>query len=464
MIDITRSGAVRAAFAVSLLAGLAHGQVSFTLTQVFSLGGIKPKDSAVLDYNEDGYDDVIVGEGGNGLDQPEGDLSVLFGDGTAHFPDGDNSGVAVVTHLTTGDFNEDGHDDIVWTSDPGGVLSFGLVGVVLGDGSGGFPSFPDWSMPIPDPLDIATGDFDEDGHLDLVIGSFSGNLALFARGNGDGSFNTPVAMPDSLSNGIAREVAVGDLNGDGHLDATVGGSGIYLGDGMGGFTNVGYASGGILVDMNGDGVLDTVTSSSDQVFVGLGVGDGTFVNLPSVQLPLSASHAPPSDRVVADFNGDGLPDVAALNGDFTQSGPVILLNQGGGVLSVALFVNIGNDMATNLSALDADADGLTDLVVHQWSPFSSQSWVYRNTTMPPTCPADLTGSSNPNNPGYGVPDGIVDASDFFYYLDQFAAGNLAAADLTGSSDPNSPSYGVPDGTLDASDFFFYLTLFGAGCP
>lgn len=37
------------------------------------------------------------------------------------------------------------------------------------------------------------------------------------------------------------------------------------------------------------------------------------------------------------------------------------------------------------------------------------------------------------------------------------------ADLTGSSDPNSPAYGVPDGVVDANDFFFYLTLFQLGC-
>ncbi len=80
------------------------------------------------------------------------------------------------------------------------------------------------------------------------------------------------------------------------------------------------------------------------------------------------------------------------------------------------------------------------------------------------CPADLSGSSDPNDPNYGSPDGTVDAADFFYFLDQFSAGNLAVADLTGSADPNSPSYGVPDGTLDASDFFFYLDLFVAGCP
>ncbi len=81
-----------------------------------------------------------------------------------------------------------------------------------------------------------------------------------------------------------------------------------------------------------------------------------------------------------------------------------------------------------------------------------------------SCPADLSGSSDPNDPAYGVPDGGVDSSDFFYYLDQFVAGNVPVADLSGSTDPNDAAYGVPDGALDASDFFYYLDLFVAGCP
>jgi len=80
------------------------------------------------------------------------------------------------------------------------------------------------------------------------------------------------------------------------------------------------------------------------------------------------------------------------------------------------------------------------------------------------CEADLSGSSDPNDPAYGEPDGNADASDFFYFLDQFAADNLSVADLTGSADPNDPSYGTPDGVIDAADFFYFLDVFVAGCP
>lgn len=80
------------------------------------------------------------------------------------------------------------------------------------------------------------------------------------------------------------------------------------------------------------------------------------------------------------------------------------------------------------------------------------------------CRGDLTGSSNPQDPSYGVPDGDVDAEDFFFYLDQFAGANLAGADLTGSSDPFASDYGLPNLVIDSNDFFYYLDVFVRGCP
>ncbi|MCW5754516.1 MAG: hypothetical protein KIT24_07410 [Phycisphaeraceae bacterium] len=78
------------------------------------------------------------------------------------------------------------------------------------------------------------------------------------------------------------------------------------------------------------------------------------------------------------------------------------------------------------------------------------------------CKADLSGSSDPSDPNYGVPDGVLDAADFFYYLDLFVSQD-PRADLSGSSDPMDPAYGVKDGVVDASDFFFFLDIFTGVC-
>ncbi len=82
---------------------------------------------------------------------------------------------------------------------------------------------------------------------------------------------------------------------------------------------------------------------------------------------------------------------------------------------------------------------------------------------PIACPADISGSSDPSSPAYGTPDGMADSADFFYFLDQFVAGNAAVADLTGSSDPNDSHYGEPDENIDAEDFFYFLDLFVSPC-
>ncbi len=79
------------------------------------------------------------------------------------------------------------------------------------------------------------------------------------------------------------------------------------------------------------------------------------------------------------------------------------------------------------------------------------------------CDPDLTTGAIPGQAGYGVPNGILNNDDFFYYLAQFAAGNIAVADLTTSAIPGSPGYGVPNGVINNDDFFYYLSIFSAGC-
>jgi len=87
----------------------------------------------------------------------------------------------------------------------------------------------------------------------------------------------------------------------------------------------------------------------------------------------------------------------------------------------------------------------------------------QNNLCAPPCRPDLTTSALPGSPGYGVPNGTLNNDDFFYYLAQFSAGNLARADLTTGAVPGSPGYGVPNGIINNDDFFYYLTMFGLGC-
>ncbi|MCB9841235.1 MAG: hypothetical protein H6809_06270 [Phycisphaeraceae bacterium] len=80
----------------------------------------------------------------------------------------------------------------------------------------------------------------------------------------------------------------------------------------------------------------------------------------------------------------------------------------------------------------------------------------------PACEPDLTTAAVPGQPGFGVPNGILNNDDFFYYLFIFS-NNDPAADLTTTAIPGTPGYGVPNGIVNNDDFFYYLAIFSAGC-
>ena len=85
------------------------------------------------------------------------------------------------------------------------------------------------------------------------------------------------------------------------------------------------------------------------------------------------------------------------------------------------------------------------------------------------CNADLTTTAVPGSPGYGIPNGILNNDDFFYFLSTFSQ-NVGCTtcpfppDLTTSAVPGSLGFGVPNNILNNDDFFFYLSLFASGCP
>ncbi|MCA9287280.1 MAG: hypothetical protein KDA05_01770 [Phycisphaerales bacterium] len=79
------------------------------------------------------------------------------------------------------------------------------------------------------------------------------------------------------------------------------------------------------------------------------------------------------------------------------------------------------------------------------------------------CLADLTTTAIAGSAGYGDPNGVLDNQDFFFYIAEFAAGNLLRCDLTTSAIPGTPGYGVADGVLSNEDFFYYLNQFAQGC-
>lgn len=229
------------------------------------------------------------------------------------------------------------------------------------------------------PASIAGGDFNGDGHMDLVVPSLNplgGELLiLFGRGGSDG-FGPPINL---LIGGQPRHVSVGDLNGDGKPDlvvaneffGSIGGSfEILLNDGTGQFSNFtgvlveGAPNRTVLSDANNDGRLDIVAglfNGTDQgrVAVLLGNGAGSFVH--ATQSPIPTFSRNSAAVVVGDFNEDG-------NADFAVPGKLVGVEIWFGFREDILTVfgpgpTVVTGNAPNwLTVADFNADGHLDLL------------------------------------------------------------------------------------------------------
>ncbi len=276
------------------------------------------------DFNNDGNPDIVS------LWQGTANAIVLLGDGKGGFTldtKGPFPAGTAPYAVSVGDFNQDGNLDIA-------VANYtvpGTVTVLLGDGHGGFTVSPGSPFEVGDyPLSIAAADFNRDGKLDLLVGTgepSSGSLSLLL-GNGAGSFSL---APNGPFPGGAGPVslAVADFNGDGNPDvATADDQGavtVLLGNGAGGFTAApgspfaSNATSLAAADLNADGKVDLVVAtatygppSSAAILLFLGDGAGGFTPGATIPMPPGSLTSNLSVIALADFNGDGQPDIAAL--------------------------------------------------------------------------------------------------------------------------------------------------------
>ena len=212
------------------------------------------------------------------------------------------------------------------------------------------------------PFQLAEGDFDADGKLDLAVANYSSNTISILLGNGDGTFQAQTTFP-TLTRPFG--IAVGDLNGDGIPDLVVGndssGLNIFLGDGSGGFTAGTALTGGacplepVLADVNRDGNLDVVVGSEcgAGIEVYLGHGDGTFS---SATLINGSSEV--FGMAVADFNGDGFLDIAA--GAYGSNDLDIYFGVGDGTFGAVTHMSLPG--IVGVAADDVNGDGMVDLI------------------------------------------------------------------------------------------------------
>ena len=279
--------------------------------------------------------------------------SVLLGKGNGTFQPQVSYPVGQLpVSVAAGDLRNNGIVDLVTVNQncTNSPCNPGSVSVLLGNGDGTFQPHVDYNVGL-DPLGVAVGDFRGIGKLDLAVANETSQAISILLGKGDGTFQPQVFYQAGLN---SQQVVVGDFNGDVKLDLATS-SGLLLGNGDGTFQALlpypSGAGGYIAVgDFNGDGKLDLATSTG----LLLGNGDGTF------QATIAYPYGSGSGFVATgDFNQDGKLDLVISAYPSTET--TLLLGNGDGTFQEPIPYLIANEIASQFTVGDFNGDGVPDL-------------------------------------------------------------------------------------------------------
>jgi hypothetical protein len=340
---------------------------------------------SLADLTGNGYLDayLAIGPGGEPYQHPD---YVLFNQGDGHFIDSGQS-------LDNFDSRSVKLGDLTGNGDIDAAVAHYSVSIYRNDGQGFFP-FGQSTLPrdpitgrLDDPstglLYIALGDLNGDGILDIFGATCCGGALVQPEfrplpaedivwlGDGEGRFEQ-IRQP--LAQTGSNAVALGDLNGNGFLDAFIA-SGhttnpdqsvtrgtpntVWFNDGRGNFRDSGQRLGQMeslkvaLGDLNGDGFPDAVVGNRGQDEIWLNDGQGNFT-LDEQILGSEATRF----VFVADLSGDGHLDI--FIGDDTRG--QVWFNDGAGNFTAGDQLT-EYDRYDGLTLGDVTGDGSIDIFI-----------------------------------------------------------------------------------------------------
>jgi hypothetical protein len=222
---------------------------------------------------------------------------------------------------------------------------------------------------------ISVSDVNHDRKPDIVVANADSGTVSVLLGNASGQFHEAAGSPFPAGH-LPNDIAIADMNGDGDADLVIANHqspflSIFLGDGKGGFRPASgspvdvhsspHPHGVAVADFNGDGHPDVVTDSwgTNQIELLLGDGKG------GLQIPgrYFATGRRPYERLrSADFNGDGLPDIVTTNLD-DDTATVLLGDGKGGFRNASGSPFPAGAKPWQVAIDDVNGDGRFDLLI-----------------------------------------------------------------------------------------------------